>query len=144
MRLESLVRFFSSFFFLFTNFYYRYAKDSYSPLPDSWQIGPPYRPSLSRSTTNNLRWHPRCHSHDPPALTVFVSLTFLMRKGYVHQDISPGNIIFYEGRAKLSDLEFAKKYMSGALSDVQTVSQPPSNILFFYFSDLGYVQISWR
>ena len=54
-----------------------------------------------------------------------------MRKGYVHQDISPGNIIFYEGRAKLSDLEFAKKYMSGALSDVRTVSQPPSNILFF-------------
>ena len=54
-----------------------------------------------------------------------------MRKGYVHRDISPGNIIFYEGRAKLSDLEFAKKYMSGALSDVRTVSQPPSDILFF-------------
>ena len=64
--------------------------------------------------------------------TLFLlALAFLTRKGYVHRDISPGNIIFYEGRAKLSDLEFAKKYKSGASSDVRTVSQPPSNISFF-------------
>ena len=63
--------------------------------------------------------------------TLLLALTFLTRKGYVHRDISPGNIIFYEGRAKLSDLEFAKKYKSGASSDVRTVSQPPSNISFF-------------
>ena len=38
--------------------------------------------------------------------TLLLALAFLSQKGYVHRDISPGNIIFYEGRAKLSDLEF--------------------------------------
>jgi serine/threonine protein kinase len=61
-------------------------------------------------------------------LSLFLALAFLAKKGYVHRDISPGNIIIYEGRAKLSDLEFAKQYESGTSNNIRTVSQPPPNI----------------
>jgi serine/threonine protein kinase len=60
--------------------------------------------------------------------TLFLALAFLSEKGYVHRDISPGNIIIYEGRAKLSDLEFAKQYESGTSNFIRTVRQPPPNI----------------
>jgi serine/threonine protein kinase len=62
---------------------------------------------------------------------LLLALAFLSRKGYVHRDISPGNIIFYKGRAKLSDLEFAKQYESGTANLIRTVSHPPPNIWFF-------------
>jgi hypothetical protein len=38
--------------------------------------------------------------------------------------MSPGNIIVYNGRAKLNDLEFAKEYGTGASTNIRTVSQP--------------------
>jgi serine/threonine protein kinase len=80
--------------------------------------------------------------------TLLLALTFLTQKGYVHRDISPGNIIFYEGRAKLSDLEFAKQYESGPANDVRTVSQPPPILSSsFDFSAVGYIRFhggSWR
>ncbi|KAF8811240.1 hypothetical protein BYT27DRAFT_7184620 [Phlegmacium glaucopus] len=47
-------------------------------------------------------------------------LAFLTKKGYVHRDISPGNIIIYNGRAKLNDLEFAKEYGSGTSNNIRT------------------------
>ena len=50
----------------------------------------------------------------------------------MHRDISPGNIIIYDGRAKLNDLEFAKEYGTGASNYIRTVSQPPSNIWFVF------------
>ena len=56
--------------------------------------------------------------------TLLLALAFLSQKGYVHRDISPGNIIFYEGRAKLSDLEFAKEFESGTSNHIRTVSHP--------------------
>lgn len=49
----------------------------------------------------------------------------MWRKGYVHRDISDGNIILYGGRARLVDLEFAKKYGTGPSSPVRTVSRLP-------------------
>ena len=33
----------------------------------------------------------------------------LHEAGWVHRDLSPGNIIVVEGKAKISDLEFAKR-----------------------------------
>ena len=56
---------------------------------------------------------------------LFLALAFLTKKGYVHRDISPGNIIIYDGHAKLSNLEFAKQYESGASNHIRTVSQAP-------------------
>ena len=53
---------------------------------------------------------------------LFLALSFLTKKGYVHRDISPGNIIFYNGHAKLCDLEFAKQFESGASNHIRTVS----------------------
>ena len=55
--------------------------------------------------------------------TLLLALAFLSQKGYVHRDISPGNIIFYKGRLKLSDLEFAKEYESGASNHIRSVSR---------------------
>ncbi|KAF8813209.1 hypothetical protein BYT27DRAFT_7181632 [Phlegmacium glaucopus] len=51
---------------------------------------------------------------------VLKALAFLTKRGYVHRDISPGNIIIYNGRAKLSDLEFAKEYGSGTSNNIRT------------------------
>ena len=63
----------------------------------------------------------------------------------MHRDISPGNIIIYNGHAKLSDLEFAKQYESGTSNHIRTVSQPPANIWFFLlFSFRRVPTISWR
>lgn len=40
-----------------------------------------------------------------------VALQFMAKKGYVHRDISPGNILICDGKhAKLADLEYAKRY----------------------------------
>ena len=58
-----------------------------------------------------------------PSNTLFLALAFLTKKGYVHRDVSPENIIIYKGRAKLSDLEFAKQYESGTSNHIRTVSQ---------------------
>ena len=60
--------------------------------------------------------------------TLLIALAFLTKKGYVHRDMSPGNIIVYNGRAKLNDLEFAKEYGTGASTNIRTVSQPPLTI----------------
>ena len=49
----------------------------------------------------------------------------------MHRDISPGNIIIYKGRAKLSDFEFAKQYGSGTrtLKHIRgVVSQSPQSL----------------
>ena len=46
----------------------------------------------------------------------------------MHRDIGPGNIIIYERRAKLNDLEFVKEYGTGTSDNVRTVSQPPLNM----------------
>ena len=62
--------------------------------------------------------------------TLLLALAFLTQKGYVHRDISPGNIIFYEGRVKLSDLEFAKQYESGASNHIRTVSGLTKYLVF--------------
>ncbi|KJA23921.1 hypothetical protein HYPSUDRAFT_86460 [Hypholoma sublateritium FD-334 SS-4] len=48
------------------------------------------------------------------------ALGVMWRKGYVHRDISDGNILLYGGRARLVDLEFAKKYGTGPSSPVRT------------------------
>ena len=65
-----------------------------------------------------------------PSKSLLIALAFLTKKGYVHRDISTGNIIIYEGRAKLSDLEFAKLYESGTSNHIRTVSQTPPNLWF--------------
>lgn len=48
----------------------------------------------------------------------------MAKRGYIHRDISAGNILIYNGRAKLADLEFAKEYGAGQSSYVRTVCQP--------------------
>ncbi len=41
---------------------------------------------------------------------------------YVHRDISAGNIILCNGVGKISDLEYAKKFLSqGPVNDPKTV-----------------------
>ena len=59
---------------------------------------------------------------------IFLALAFLTKKGYVHRDISPGNIIIYKGHAKLNDLEFAKEYGTRTSNNIRTVSHVPPNI----------------
>ena len=65
---------------------------------------------------------------NPSNTLLLLALAFLTKKGYVHRDISAGNIIIYQGRAKLCDLEFAKQYESGTSNHIRTVSQPPPNL----------------
>ncbi|KAH7917446.1 hypothetical protein BV22DRAFT_979439, partial [Leucogyrophana mollusca] len=48
------------------------------------------------------------------------ALQILHDAGWVHRDVSVGNVLRYEGRGKLSDLEYAKKVGSGLGHDVCT------------------------
>jgi serine/threonine protein kinase len=43
---------------------------------------------------------------------VFLALIIMQSKGYIHRDVSAGNILFHNNRGKLSDLEFSEKYNS--------------------------------
>lgn len=36
--------------------------------------------------------------------------THTQRAGWVHRDISPGNLLVHDGKVKLADLEYAKPY----------------------------------
>jgi len=76
---------------------------------------------------------------------VLKALAFLTKKGYVHRDISPGNIIIYGGRAKLNDLEFAKEYGTGTSNYVRTgtynfmaVEVQSSKYMFYPKSDFSH------
>ena len=48
-----------------------------------------------------------------------VGLLILHQAGFVHRDMSPGNIIVVGGKAKISDLEFAK---ARKISDLQELT----------------------
>ena len=74
---------------------------------------------------------------------LFLALAFLTKKGYVHRDISPGNIIIYKGRAKLADLEFAEEYGTGSSNNIRIVSQS-SYLVRFLISCCRVPIISWR
>ncbi|KJA13397.1 hypothetical protein HYPSUDRAFT_92767 [Hypholoma sublateritium FD-334 SS-4] len=50
---------------------------------------------------------------------VIQALSVMWKKRYSHRDISPGNIIMYNGRAKLSDLEFAASYGTIPREDIR-------------------------
>ena len=41
--------------------------------------------------------------------------------GYVHRDVSSGNIIFHGGDGKTADLEYAKEIGTGSVHDERTV-----------------------
>ena len=72
--------------------------------------------------------------------TLFLALAFLTKKGYVHRDVSPVNIIIYKGRAKLNNLEFAKQYEGVQVCEgvqvtsnrIRIVSQPPLTLNIWY------------
>ena len=51
-----------------------------------------------------------------------VALDVLRRLGYVHRDVSPGNILLYEGRGILADMEYAKHQDDTSTHDVRSVS----------------------
>ena len=54
-------------------------------------------------------------------LYYYVALKVMWKKSYVHRDVSAANIIIYKGRARLIDLEFAKKYATAPSNPVRTV-----------------------
>lgn len=43
-------------------------------------------------------------------LTLILGLVFLHNCGWVHRDLSTGNILVFEGRGILNDLEYAKHW----------------------------------
>ncbi|KAF8875303.1 hypothetical protein BD779DRAFT_1563813 [Infundibulicybe gibba] len=49
------------------------------------------------------------------------AIGILHRLGYVHRDISSGNILFHEGRGRLSDLEFCRPFSEPGAHDVRAV-----------------------
>lgn len=54
-------------------------------------------------------------------LTILLGLQIMHKHGYVHRDISTGNIILHDGRGKLSDLKYAKEIGKGEMHEVRTV-----------------------
>lgn len=52
---------------------------------------------------------------------VLLALEIMHILGYVHWDVSAGNILFWKGTGILSDLEFTKKYSDLTIHEVRTV-----------------------
>jgi len=52
----------------------------------------------------------------------FIVLQLLHKSGWVHRDISPGNLMRIGGSVKLADLEYAKRLDSDKTHDFRTVS----------------------
>ena len=50
---------------------------------------------------------------------IVLALHCLHKAGWVHKDLSPGNIITVEGKTKISDLEFAKQRVAGELEKLK-------------------------
>jgi len=45
----------------------------------------------------------------------------LHKHGFIHRDLSPGNVIVIDGIAKISDLEFAKAHLA---KDLEMLTRP--------------------
>lgn len=43
------------------------------------------------------------------------------QKIYIHRDISPNNILEFEGRGRLADLEYVKEYQAESSHNIRTV-----------------------
>ena len=61
--------------------------------------------------------------HFSSAQLHFAALYSLHTSKFVHGDVSPGNIIGFEGGAKLSDLEFVRERDAGKLSELTLRTQ---------------------
>ena len=48
-------------------------------------------------------------------------LRIMHQHGYVHRDVSTGNIISHDGHGKMADLKYAKKIGTGGAHEVRTV-----------------------
>jgi len=48
-------------------------------------------------------------------MIIVLAIHCLHKAGWVHKDFSPGNVIEVNGKAKVSDLEFAKQRVAGEL-----------------------------
>ena len=50
------------------------------------------------------------------------ALLYLHEAGWVHRDISAGNVHYYDRKGVLGDLEYAKIAGTGGIHEVKTVS----------------------
>lgn len=53
---------------------------------------------------------------------LLTALRYIHEAGWVHRDISTGNIYLFENRGLLSDFEYARPMGKGAEHEVKTVS----------------------
>jgi serine/threonine protein kinase len=56
------------------------------------------------------------------------ALQLLRKLGWVHRDVSVGNILSYKGEAKLADLEYAKRVGDGKSHEMRTASRSSMNL----------------
>ena len=54
---------------------------------------------------------------------LITAVWFLAKYGYVHRDISGGNIYQYSGKGVVGDLEYMKRVSEDGASDMRTVSR---------------------
>lgn len=54
---------------------------------------------------------------------IYSVVALLSACGWVHRDISSGNVYYYEGRGIVGDFEYAKPINSGQRSETRTVSE---------------------
>ena len=55
----------------------------------------------------------------------YAALRLMRKLGWVHRDVSIGNILSYDGHAKLADLEYAKKMGDLKSNEMRTASNLP-------------------
>jgi len=70
----------------------------------------------------------RDSANQSPHLRLDPALLFLHKAGWVHRDLSPGNIIVVDGKAKISDLEFAKRRVAQDLERLTRQTDQPLSV----------------
>jgi hypothetical protein len=73
-------------------------------------------------------------------VNLLLALQIMHILGYVHRDVSAGNILFWDGAGILSDLEFAKKTSDLTMHEVRTVCAILCGVGYFSFltHELGH------
>ena len=68
------------------------------------------------------------NTHISSLIFYCIALQLLRKLGWVHRDVSVGNILSYEGEAKLADFEYAKRVGNVKSHEMRTASGSSTNL----------------
>jgi serine/threonine protein kinase len=75
---------------------------------------------------------------------IYSVVALLSACGWVHRDISPGNVYYFKGRGIVGDFEFAKPINSGKRFETRTVSEQLLSCAFSHYMGNRELATLWQ